>query len=287
MITIKKKSIKSRSKTNFNNPKVKSLIRYMELSENRLSKTDILEIANKDILYQLRNEGYIKETEQNCYKATKKLTSKMEKDHAETFGRSSSKAHSKRVYESTKLLPRKVILERNFKTGKELEQEFKRYQKTDTYKSAYQERLTNLITTKGNLRDYHSKIQRSDLSKSTKLQENIDYQASNDELNRSIGILRSNKICNVPDYSFTCSYEDSIAYCNKLKEYQSTLEKNTKEYRIYQEAIEKTTTILTAYEPDQSITWSVEIITNSYSAVDIERHQNYELFTGQTVIYLT
>ena len=285
VIHIKKKATKPRSKTNFNNPKVKNLIRHLEISENRLTKADILEIANKDILYQLKNEGYIKETEQNYYKATKKLTSKMEKDYNESFGRSSSKAHSKRVYESTKLLPKHIVAERNFKTGQELEKEFKRYQKSISYKKSYQERLTSLITTKDNLYEYHKQIQRSDLSNAVKLQEKIDYKSRNDELTRSISILKGNA-CFVPDYSFACTYEDSIAYCNYLKNYQSTLEENTKEYRMYQEAVSKISDILTMYLPEQFITWSIEIVTNSYASVDIERHRNYEVLTGQPVIYL-
>lgn len=257
----------------------------MELSENRLSRTDILDIANKDILYQLKNEGYIKETDKNCYKATKKLTSKMEKDYSESFGRSSSKEHSRRVYESTKLLPKHIVAERNFKTGQELEKAFKRYQKSVSYKEAYQERLITVTRARDNLKEYHTQIQHSNLPNTVKLQENIDYKSRNDELTRSIGILKGNA-CNVPDYSFNCSYEDSIVYRNQLKNYQSTLEENTKEYHIYQEAIEKITTTLISYEPTQMITWSIEIVTNSYSSVDIERHQNYEYFTGQPVIYL-
>lgn len=257
----------------------------MELSENRLSRTDILDIANKDILYQLKNEGYIKETDKNCYKATKKLTSKMEKDYSEAFGRSSSKEHSRRVYESTKLLPKHIVAERNFKTGQELEKAFKRYQKSVSYKKSYQERLTTITTTRDNLKEYHAQIQHSNLPNTVKLQEKIDYKSKNNELTRSIDILKGNA-CNVPDYSFNCSYEDSIVYRNQLKNYQSTLEENTKEYRIYQEAIEKITTTLISYEPTQMITWNIEIVTNSYASVDIERHQNYEYFTGQPVIYL-
>jgi hypothetical protein len=209
----------------------------------------------------------------------------MEKDYNESFGRSSSKAHSKRVYESTKLLPKHIVAERNFKTGQELEKEFKRYQKSISYKKSYQERLTSLITTKDNLYEYHKQIQRSDLSNAVKLQEKIDYKSRNDELTRSISILKGNA-CFVPDYSFACTYEDSIAYCNYLKNYQSTLEENTKEYRMYQEAVSKISDILTMYLPEQFITWSIEIVTNSYASVDIERHRNYEVLTGQPVIYL-
>ena len=55
---------------------------------------------------------------------------------------------------------------------------------------------------------------------------------------------------------------------------------------MYQEAVSKISDILTMYLPEQFITWSIEIVTNSYASVDIERHRNYEVLTGQPVIYL-
>ena len=68
---MKKKSTKTRSKTNFQNPKVQAVIRIMELSENRISRETFLEIGTKDIFYQMKSENYIKETDAGYYKATK------------------------------------------------------------------------------------------------------------------------------------------------------------------------------------------------------------------------
>ena len=47
-----KKSPSKRNRVNFQNKKVQSVISYLQIAENRISKEEILHIANKDRFYQ-------------------------------------------------------------------------------------------------------------------------------------------------------------------------------------------------------------------------------------------
>lgn len=285
LITIKKTK-SSRSKVNFQNPKVKAVIRTLELSENRITRQAFMEIGTKDIFYQMKAAGYLTESSKGIYKASPKLISKMEKDYKESFGRSSSPAHSEKINQSLKLLPSSVIAERNFQTGKELEEAFSKFQKTDTYKEALQNRFEEIRQAKENLETYHNQMSQSNESPEAKIEEDLFFRRQNDNLNRSLAIL-DNQPCHSPDYSFSCTYEESQFYLEQLETYRESFSPFSKEESIYTKAISKMSSLLSTYHPGDTITWNIEIITNSYGAVDMEQHANYELLTGQPVLYLT
>ena len=51
-----------KQKVDFSNPKIAAVIKTMAIAEGRLSRDSIYKIGSKDILYQLKNSGYIEKS---------------------------------------------------------------------------------------------------------------------------------------------------------------------------------------------------------------------------------
>ena len=64
-----------KQKVDFSNPKIAAVIKTMAIAEGRLSRDSIYKIGSKDILYQLKNSGYIEKskTDKSVFVATERL----------------------------------------------------------------------------------------------------------------------------------------------------------------------------------------------------------------------
>lgn len=274
-----------RYKVNFNNSKTIQVINYLQLAENRLSREEILSIGNKDILYKLKNSGYIKETSKGNFQGTKKLRTEISKRTGNQFGKGSSSQHSQKLLSVAKCIPSQVIENRGFKTGIELEKQFNQFKTTQEYtertKQARQEQISKIES----LNQYHTSVQTSiSITEREKLQENINYLQSYAILERNLNIIVEERY-SVPDFSITCTKEQSLEFLNSLNRTQNNTGSGSYSSIYHKGAsvqmkqiIEETTT--------DTITWTIEIVTNNYGAEDLERHYMYDRITSTHTIYI-
>ena len=269
---------------NFNNPKTMNCIRYMQLSENRLSRQDLLSLGNKDIFYQLKNGGYIKESTGGIFQGTSKLHNYMKKQDGSTFSKSNSPEHSAKILNSAKLLPKQVISEGRFQTGTDLQYEYQKIKHQKEYQEALRQEREALKGRMNELCSLHREFQRSEEVRAEKLQEAFNYRSAKEALERSMALLKENQF-SPPDYAIELSKAEGEAYLDNLTRYRDSLEEHSKDYSLYSEAVEKLSCLIT--QSEGSFTVGIEIVTNSYGSLDMEKHYLYEQFTQQTVLYLT
>lgn len=274
-----------RYKVNFSNPKTMQVIHYLQLAENRLSREEMMSIGNRDILYKLKNSGYIKETSKGSFQGTKKLRTEMAKRTGCQFGKGSSSQHAQKLLSVAKCIPKEIISGRDFKTGTELEKQFNQYKTTEEYKERTEQARQEQISRIESLNQYHANVQSSpSISEREKLQENINYLQSYSVLERNLSIIEEERY-SVPDFSFTCSREQSLEFLNNLNKTQSNTGSGT--YSLIdhngasanmKQTIEETAT--------DTITWTIEIVTSNYGTEDLERHYLYDRVTSTHTIYI-
>ena len=272
---------KNRDKVNFSNPKVKTLISYMMLCENRLSRESILQIATKDILYQMKNSGYIKECSNGIFIATDKLHKYVKEKEGKSFASSGSAEHSDKVRQSLNLLPKEVLQRKDFVTSTDIEKRFKRYQKTDEYKKY----LQNLKKLHGDnldaVKERHRTFYSTDEAK--RYEENIIYEREREKCLISLQYL-NDRVCLTPDYEVTMNRGEVEQYISNLEAYADTLV-DVKQYRMYEESI-RTLQNLIADESRDSYTIACEVTTDCYLNREIELHKNYSYLTDMPLIFV-
>lgn len=249
-----------------------------------MSRQDLLAIGNKDILYQLKNSGYIKESTDGIFQGTRKLHNQMNKLDGSTFSKSNSPEHSAKILNSAKLLPKQVISEGRFQTGTDLQQQYQKTKHQKEYQEALRQEREALRGRMNELTSLHREFQRSEEARAEKLQEAFNYCSAKESLERSMTLLKENQF-SPPDYSVELSQPEGEAYLDSLTKYRDTLEEYSKDYSLYNEAIEKLSCLIT--QSDGSFTVGIELVTNSYGSLDMEKHFLYEQLTKQTVLYLT
>jgi hypothetical protein len=280
----KRKNKTEARQINFNNPKTMNTIRYLQLSENRLSRQDLLTIGNKDILYQLKNGGYIKESAGGIFQGTSKLHTHMKKLDGSSFSKSNSPEHSAKILNSAKLLPKQVISEGRFQTGTDLQQQYQKMKHHKEYQEALKQEREALQGRINGLSSLHREFQRSEENRAEKLQEAFNYRSAKEALERSMTLLKENQF-SPPDYAVELTKSEGEDYLDSLSRYRDSLEEHSRDYSLYTEAVEKLSCIIS--QSEGSFTVGIEIITNSYGSLDMEKHSLYEQLTHQTVLYLT
>ena len=273
---------KKRDTVNFSNPKVKTLVAYMMLGENRVRKEEVLQIATKDILYQMKNSGYIKECSNGIFTATDKLHRYVKEKEGKTFASSGSAEHSDKVRQSLNLLPKEVLQRKDFSTSADVENRFKRYQKTDEYK----EHLQKLKKLHGDnldaVKERHRTFYSTDEVK--RYEENIIYEREREKCLISLQYL-NDRVCLTPDYEVTMNRGEVEQYISNLEAYADTLD-DTKQYRMYEESI-RTLQSMTADESRDSFCFSIEVTTDCYLNREFELHRNYSyLMTDMPLIFV-
>ena len=276
-----KKKKKDRNKVNWNNPKTQTVVSYIQLGENRISKAEIMSLANKDIFYQLMNTGYIKETSKGLFIGTDKLHNHVKKQDGTHFSSSASQEHSQKLRDSLSLLPQSVLERKSFKTSYDIERQFNR---TVLKSQEYKETLNMM---KQNTRSCLATLE-SSFEKS--LQRcNSDYERYNlklsylkeKEMYQSQLCYLSDKSYLIPDYQVSLTEAERAEYIQNLEAYRDTLSEHSKAYDIYTESIEKLKSL-----PAGAITLSCEVITNCYGNREMFLHEQFELFSGTPQIFL-
>lgn len=281
------KNTKNRNKVNFSNKKTQAVISHLQLGENRISKAEILSLANKDILYQLKNSGYIKEQSKGHFIGTAKLHNYVKRTEQTSFSSSKSERHAQKIRDSLKIVPKSVIERKHFQTATDIEKHFNQ----KVYKSPqYQKRLSDLKSScQKKLHHTERKHQQflhssSSHSSTMRYQEKIDYYK---EKERHLAEL---KVCNeerpflLPDYSLRMNRDELNEYIENLTDYRDSLSKSSKAYKLCDESLETLKTISAGVQTE--ITISVEIVSPYYSRQQMIEHTNYSILSDTPQIFL-
>lgn len=279
----RKSKNKSRNKVNFSNPKVQTIISYLQLGENRISKQEILSIANKDVFYVLKNSNYIQQSSKGEFKATSKLHTYVKKTDGTHFSSSSSNSHSRAVRDSLSLLPSSVLARKSYRSSTDAERYFeKNIKPTQQYKE-------ELYRMKQELREELRKIEDAYTQSQTEQQSDYErYCSKMDYIHDKETIISrqewlEDKTYLIPDYQVTLTQDELSQYIDTMSDYRDCLDSNSKAYSIYTESIDKLQSLsLTEGE----ITISVEVITNSYGQREWQLHSNFERLSAIPQIYL-
>lgn len=168
----------SRYKVNFKNNRVQTVINYLQLAENKMSREDFIKLGTRDIFYQFKKSHYIQESSKGIFQATKKLRDRIEKQTGSQFGKGSSVQHSKKILEVSKCIPKEIITNRDFKTGTEIEKRFNQFKSTGEYNYRIEAMLKSCTDKIESLNQHHLYVQNSNtISSKEKLQENINYHS--------------------------------------------------------------------------------------------------------------
>lgn len=276
-----KKKQSNRNNVNWSNPKIQKIISYMQLGENRCTKAEIMSLANKDIMYQLKKSGFIKETEKGQFVGTKKLHSHIFQLDNSHFASSGSREHSQKLRDSLSLLPSSVLEKRAFKTSYDIE---KRFNHTVLKSQAYKESVHSM---RQNVKDcitrlqysYESALQRCN-SDFEKFNLRLSYIKEMEHYESQLSYL-SEKPYLIPDYEVTLNENERAEYLENLQAYRDTLTENTRAHDFCTESIDKIRNL-----PDGAITLSIEIATSTYGSKEIFLHEQYEVFSNTPQIIL-
>lgn len=265
-----------RNRVNFSNAKVKLVSSYLALGENRISKSEIFVLSNKDIFYQLKNSGYIKEKENGVFCGTAKLHQHFKNIEGKQFASSSSAVHSQSVRNSLSFLPQSVLVNGSYKTSSDIEKQFRRIAKTPGFQS-------KLEALKGELK---SELAKADAERNkpcsteeAHLKRELQYKAQKEAILSRMDWLDQGVL--TPDYQLTLTQTELNEYIGRLADFKETLSEGSKAYEVFSSSIAK----LKAIPPsDSSVVISVEIATNHYGERELFRHKLFETTEGHPQI---
>lgn len=269
-------------KVNFTNRKVQSVISHLSLGEGRITRAEIMELSNKDILYSLKNEGYIKETTKGVYTATKKLRSYVAKTDGTHFASSGSEAHARALRDSLSTLPQSVLASKNYRTSTDVELSFKR---KVCSKPIYQERLQNMLAEKREqLSQIEERYHRNNASQDTisRYTDHIDYMNHRDRTLSSLRLLESDKPYLVPDYQITLSQTELSEYIDNLTQKRDSLSPDSRNHQLYTESLHT----LYKLTGQGDVVINVEVVTSTYGNREMELHRNFERLTDMPLIFV-
>ncbi|MDU5082840.1 hypothetical protein [uncultured Tissierella sp.] len=277
-------------KLNWNNKTLEKVARYFLYSEGRLSKDQIIEIGNQTLFHKLKSGGYIEEvknTDKGVFKTTEKLRNqyKVNVDSNARFSGSGSTEHSKGVYNIVKLLPQNIIMQGKIQTEEDLKDEFKKLKKKKEFKTnvtSYREKLNsdkiNLIA------KYKKELQGTPKSRQALLK--AHYTKEIEKIDYRLKVLGDTKRgISHSDFRVIATREEAEELLINL---QLERDKFEDSYYIarFDRAIDKLQNIISGAEPTQEIQINFEIITKNYEARDIIAKENYEVVTGEEMIFL-
>ena len=276
-----KKKKKDRNKVNWNNPKIQSVVSYLQLGENRITKTEIMNLANKDIFYQFKNSGYIKESSKGLFIGTNKLHNHVKKQDGTHFSSSASQEHSQKLRDSLSLLPQSVLERKSFKTSYDIESQFNRtVLKSQEYKETLNIMKQNTRSCLATLESSFEKALQRCNSDYERYNLKLSYLKEKEMYQSQLSYL-SDKPYLIPDYQVSLTEAERAEYIQNLEAYRDTLSEHSKAYDIYTESIEKLKSL-----PAGAITLSCEVITNCYGNREMFLHEQFELFSGTPQIFL-
>lgn len=270
-----KKKCKTRNKVSWSNPKVSTVVSYLQLGENRITKAELMSLGTKDIFYQLRNSGYIRESSNGTFAGTEKLHRHIKKMDGSHFSSSGSAFHSQKLRDSLSLLPSSVLERKAFKTSFDIEATFnKKTLKSQDYRETLQTMRHELHS---GLHSLTASL-KTGLSNCTddveEYQLKLGYLRQKEELESRLSYLEDKPYL-VPDYCVTLSMSERLQYIENLEGYRATLNESSKAYSLCTESIDKLKGM-----PEGTVTVNVEIATSTYGNRQLYLHRCFERLSG-------
>lgn len=278
----KRTKTKHRNKVNFSNPKTQMVISYLQLGENRITREEILKLAGKDILYQLKNSGYIREQDKGHFQGTKKLHTLISKTDGKHFASSGSRDHASGVRKTLSLLPTGVLEKKHFASSYDVEKMFnKKVLTSPAYKETLHHMKDSLKRELATLEARHHTYQKNTIGEADRYSEWVFYQKQRAGIFSELSYLEEDPYL-IPDYQIRLSRDEMSLYIQNLTDYRDLLTEGTKEHQIYTESIDR----LKSLSVEGEITLSVEVITDSYGNRELSKHRNFERFSNTPQIFL-
>lgn len=290
----KRRSSKSKKqanvKLNWNNKTLEKVARYFLYSEGRLSKDQIIQIGNKTLFHKLKSGGFIEEvknTDKGIFKTTEKLRNqyKVNVDSNAKFSGSGSTEHSKGVYNVIKMLPIDIVMKGNIQTEEFLKDEFKKIKNKKVFKTNLLNYKKKLNKDKNNLIDkYNKKLPSTPKDKQALLK--AHYSKETEKIDYTLKVLDDNKRgISHSDFRVNATKGQAEEILKSLQEQRDKFEES---YYIerFNIAIDKLQNIILKSGISEKIRLNFEIVTKSYEARDIIAKENYEIITGQEMIFL-
>lgn len=279
----RKTKTKSRNKVNFSNPKVQKIVSYLQLGENRISKSELLSLGNKDIFYQLKNSGYIQQSSKGEFKGTSKLHTYVKKTDGRHFSSSASSSHSKAVRDSLSLLPSSVLERKSYSSSADVERHFeKKVNPTQQYKEELYRMKQELKEELRQIEDAYAQTRTESQSDYDRYCSKMEYLHDRDYVTSRMEWLEDTYL--IPDYQISLTQDELSQYIDNLSDYRDNLDTDSKAHSLYTESIEKLQVLSSAAEGE--ITISIEVITDSYGQRELQLHQNFEQLSHTPQIYL-
>lgn len=275
-----------RNNVNWGNPKVQSVVSYLQLGENRITKAEIYTLSNKDIFYQLKNSGYIKETTKGAFIGTAKLHKHIKESEGSCFSSSSSTEHSQALRRSLSLIPKSTLEQRHFRSSVDIEKRFNRSIKNSSlYKAELASMRKDCQTKLSSLESEHQNFLSVPHTATEIWNEKACYQKERETLYQSLHILEEKPYL-VPDYQITLTKTELSDYISNLEHYSETLTEHSRAEELYADSIGKLKEIYSQMDFTANITINIEIVTDTYGNREIVQHQNFEHFSATPQIFL-
>lgn len=276
-------------KLNWSNPTLEKVARFFLYSEGRLTKDQIIEIGNQTLFQKLKSGGFIEEvknTDKGIFKTTEKLKNqyKSNVDANAKFTGSGSSNHSRGVFNIIKMLPGDIVMKGNIRTEEFLKDEFKLLKKRKQFKenqANYRDKLnkerTNLIA------QYKKEKISTPANKQAILK--AQYSKEIEKIDYRLKIFNDKKGISPADFRVIATKDQAEEI---LKNLQDQRDRFDKAYYINQfdKAIDKLQSMISKAEPTKTININFEVITDTYEAKDIIAKENYEITTGEEMIFI-
>lgn len=265
-----------KQKVDFSNPKIAAVIKTMAIAEGRLSRDSIYKIGSKDILYQLKNSGYIEKskTDKSVFVATERLKKASKANFELNIVKGCSNGHAEVIAKALRYIPNEVAAQGRFSTGDDLRKDFSRLKNTPQVVEKLAEMKNELC---------ERRLELLSQCVSAPMENIIGIQSQVDGLDREISVLESENACFIPDFSITISQEEAADIISSFEERMEEIGCTDREMIFLQENIEKLSCLDFS---GGAVSICIEAVTNSYGEIELIRHENYDILTDSVTLYI-
>lgn len=296
---------KSKSSTlKFTKSNVQALGKIALGCEGLISKDTFLQYSTQNMLDKYVADGYMKlkstDGKNYQYQTTEKFNTAFRKEYGNQnknysnckFSQSKSCNHSSGLQTIVKAIDRKDIINDNvvITSGGTLSENYSKYSHT----ADFREKAENLYNQHQELiAEYQKEIDRIQSMENISLENYTNMYDLQDQMKQSQMIVElyesKNDLCSPPDAQLTMGIDafqtqiDNLKYQLEHDDSLSRKEENSlnsviNQMEQYMEQV--------IYEERTEVSYSVEVITSNYHAIDIQQKVNYETITEQKVIYV-
>lgn len=262
------------------------VIRYFSLCEGLLTKNTIMELSNKEIFYRMKKEGFIQETSKNSkiFKATNKLKSLTSKMTDMSYSVGCSSKHSQKLAKAVSFLPKEIIQEGRYASGKVLHKEIQEFKQTSEYQNAISQLQIRNQTQYNTIQSIYQDKLTNSVSQAERLQAEIDYKSDIETNQIHRKILYSENPVFIPDFKTTISIQEAEEIINTFSTRADELNHCKEQLLLEQNILKLQSIIQNTSQSMIDIYW--ECITNSYGKEEIYKHELYSEIMNRDILYI-